>query len=92
MYVGNSFGEVSLLEVIFSTFGVVLVSGWTTVGPPLLPLALLTGVTVSPFGTSTTALWAVPVWLVSSAYFTFLDSSASLSFFSSSAFLYSSTS
>lgn len=91
MYVGNSFGEVSLLEVVFSTFGVVLVSGWTTVGPPLL-LALLAGVTVSPFGTSTAALRSVPVWLASSACFTFLDSSASLAFFSSSAFLDSSTS
>ena len=82
MYVGNSFGEVSLLEVIFSTFGVVLVSNWTTVGA-LLPLALLADVTVSPFGTSTAALRSVPVWL---------DSSVSLSFFSSSAFLDSSTS
>lgn len=77
MYVGNSFGEVSLLEVVFSTFGVVLVSGLTTVGPPLLPLALLAGVTVSPFGASTVALRSVPVWLASSACFTFLDSSAS---------------
>ena len=92
MYVGNSFGEVSLLEVIFSTFGVVLVSGWTTVGPPLLPIALLAGVTVSPFGASTAALRAVPVWLASFSCFTFLDSSASLAFFSSSAFLDSSTS